>query len=246
MELDINFLFGFIPVALGVIFWAWPRHNHKRLAWRTMSSVPLITGRISHFDNVLVLVDGRQHQRATLWTGKIWNHGLAPIRDSDLPSKLTIQFEGAETAAAHVAAVARQDSSMATQVDRQRNVVILSFLFLNSGDGGVLSVLHTGPPELLPRLEGAVIGGTIRDYSHNAAVASGGERITTALLCCFALIFAFTVGVYVGRDDWRAGVVTTAILLLSGVVGVLLGAWTERFRMRREPHMDSMITLWPK
>ena len=157
----VGAIVGVAGVALALIslllFW---RSRISGLVAVQSRSVSLIAGGNPVFpEGVQVQYRGTPVQRLTSSTVWMWNAGKKTVRRVDIVEHdpLRLRFSG-EVLNVRIRKVTRKVLKITVDTSKEeKKSVCYSFKFLDPDDGGVLEVLHTGPPTA-PACTGTIMG----------------------------------------------------------------------------------------
>lgn len=155
-----GYLLGVLGIALSYLAWVRPRHVAPRLVWTWINSTPLVDEAAAAVPNLTISFRDQKLDRLTMWTGKIWNAGPAPLRGEDVRN-LHLSFEGAEVFGAWFSGITSAENRLKLTSDPHSSKVFIQFDFLNAGDGAEFVVLHGSLHMLQPSVHGSVIGGSL-------------------------------------------------------------------------------------
>ncbi|MER9160060.1 hypothetical protein [Mesorhizobium sp. M0715] len=195
-----------IAVAIYTIF----RRTKGRLLYQQTSIRLLDAGRSSLLNNVSVLYGDKKVPRVSLTHVAIWNSGRSAVRSTDIsqhgPIKIELNGDG-EILEATVAASSMPDNDPTLIVSDDGRSFLLSFSFLNPGQGVITRAIHTAAKG------NALISGTLIDLPkiENAGqLGMGSLRASGANKTILITRSRTIVGVY---------------LLLSGAIFIVLGTF---------------------
>ena len=149
---------------LGTWFFAWLFYRRgfsaKAPRW-AIRSTPVITSSHRSVEGLKIWYRGQQVSTLTVSTILLWNAGRGTLDKTDIvsanPPRIAAK-EGAMILDGTVVEVNNPSSDFNTQLDAEGNNLTLSFEYLNSGDGAVIRVIHTGPSAGNIHITGALKG----------------------------------------------------------------------------------------
>lgn len=253
----VGAIIGVAGVALALIslllFW---RSRISGLVALQSRSVSMIAGGNPVFpDGVEVQYRGTPVQRLTSSTVWIWNAGKKTVRGVDIVGHdpLRLRFSG-EVLNVRIRKVTRKVLKIIVDTSKEeKKSVCYSFEFLDPDDGGVLEVLHTGPPTA-PACTGTIIGPSkgpryVGSFGPQSELDRKLLFLSAILLILLGLVmiveailgdqyFEETLPTLVGLSSWKAPTWTTVAfgLLTSSFGGFFL--WFLRSRVPSSLDVD--------
>lgn len=139
----VTFIVALVGLGLTIVFYLKSR-RFRRITYGSRS-FPIVTGQTARIPDLQVLYRNAAIETLTTSTVTIWNSGSETISAGDISSLdlLRIVATG-ETRILDIQALHSSKQANAVNIVPSETAHILTFDFLDAGDGSVVNVMHTG------------------------------------------------------------------------------------------------------
>lgn len=199
------------------------RSTPQKVIKCSVLSNKLITNRQSKFNKLNVLYDNKQVEKLTVSDITFWNNSFPPIKKEDLIKKcpFTVSVENGEVL--DVIIIEGEDSSNQIEASiLDKNIVSISFEYLNRKEGGKIQIIHTGNEDSII-ISKKIQGGKIRNDTNfiNFAVKDIIPGMLASVIMCIVAFFMSFERSNISIEDLRYSIVLVSILLIIIIVIIL-------------------------